>query len=38
MTTSIPVLLTKFGFLVPPVLIEELKKFVVEFPAWLKLV
>ena len=35
---SIPVLLDKFGFLVPPALIEELKKFVVEFPECDKLV
>ena len=33
---SIPVLFAKLGFLVPPVLIEELKKLVVEFKLWLK--
>jgi phage-related holin len=29
---SIPVLFTKFGLRVPPVLIEELKKLVAELP------
>ena len=35
---STPVLFIKFGFLAPSTTIEELKKFVGEFPEWFKLI